>query len=148
MNRSTGGGPLPTRIALSVLAALAALALLAGAWAVLDSDRAAPGSASEHGAPIPETARTVTISAAMPLPSAHARRLSAMLEEGAMPDAPTMAEVLTDSECTPDASMVSHCRNEMLLSDGRRLVLRHAHDMSRVPCLAPGEQVLVVPASV
>jgi hypothetical protein len=70
-----------------------------------------------------------------------------MLETGAMPREPMMAEVLTDSDCAPDEQMVSRCRNGMQLRDQRRIVLRHPHDMSSVPCLAPGEQVLIVPAS-
>jgi hypothetical protein len=102
----------------------------------------------EHSASVPETARTVTISATMPAPSTHPRRLSAMLEAGAMPHGPMMAEVLTDTDCAPDRRMVSRCRNEMLLANGRRIVVRHPHDMSSVPCLAPEEQVLLVPTSV
>lgn len=126
---------------------LSAVAVLAfGAWALLARD-SGPAYVSEHAAPVPENARTVTVFEAMPLPSAHERRLSAMLENGAMIDGPTMAEVLTDTDCTPDAQMVSHCRNEMRLPDGRGIVLRHPHDMSKVPCLAPGERVLLVPAS-
>ena len=39
----------------------------------------------------------------MPMPSAHARMLSAMLIEGRLPDAPMMAEVMTDTDCSPDA---------------------------------------------
>jgi len=70
-----------------------------------------------------------------------------MLETGAMPREPMMAEVLTDTDCAPDEQMVSRCRNEMQLPGGRRIVLRHPHDMSSVPCLAPGEQVRLVPAS-
>jgi hypothetical protein len=58
-----------------------------------------------------------------------------------------MAEVLTDTDCTPDGQMISRCRNEMQLADGRRIVLRHPHKMSEVPCLAPGEQVRLVPVS-
>jgi hypothetical protein len=125
-----------------------ALVALGGAWVLLGRDpEAGKRYVSEHSAAVPETARTVTVSATMPLPSAHARRLSAMLETGAMPREPMMAEVLTDTDCAPDERMVSRCRNEMQLSDGRRVVLRHPHDMSSVPCLAPGEQVLLVPAS-
>lgn len=125
-----------------------AFVAVGGAWALLDRSQD-DGSryVSEHAASVPETARTVTISETMPAPSSHARRLSAMLEAGAMPHEPMMAEVLTDTDCAPDARMVSRCRNEMLLADGSRVVLRHPHDMSSVPCLAPEEQVLLVPAS-
>lgn len=126
----------------------AAVAAIGGAWVVLDGGRdAGEQYLSEHSASVPATARTVEISATMPAPSAHARRLSAMLEAGAMPAEPTMAEVVTDTDCAPDARMISRCRNEMLLADGSRVVLRHPHDMSSVPCLAPEEQVLLVPAS-
>lgn len=135
------------RLLLTFIAVIGLVAL-GGGWVALGRD-AGDGEryVSEHSAPVPETARTVTISATMPPPSAHARRLSAMLEAGRMPHGPMMAEVLTDTDCAPDARMVSRCRNEIEFPDGRRIVVRHPHDMSRVPCLAPGEQVLVVPTS-
>lgn len=102
----------------------------------------------EHPVVAPEAPRTVAVSLTMPLPSASERRLSAMLEEGELPPGPTTAEVLTDSECTPAAEMISGCRNELRLADGRNVVLRHPHDMRHVPCLAPGEEVRVVPLGV
>jgi len=130
----------------SVLLAVAvALLALGAARALLGSGEPAP--VSEHPVAIPETPRTVTVSLTMPAPSAHERRLSTMLEQGPMPKRPTMAEVRTDTDCTPDSQMISHCRNEMRLQDGTMIVLRHPHDMRSVPCLAPGEQVLLVPAS-
>ena len=101
---------------------------------------------SEHPVAIPAAARTVLVSRTMPMPSAHERRLSAMLAQGAMPHGPTMANVMTDTECTPDAQMISRCRNVVRLADGRQLVLRHPHDMSKIPCLAPGERVRLVPS--
>lgn len=129
-------------LAITALVALGAL----GGWAVLAREPG-PARVAEHPTPILETMRTVVVSATMPSPSAHARRLSAMLENGGTIDEPTAAEVLSDTDCTPDARMISRCRNEMLLPDGREIVLRHPHDMSRVPCLAPGERVLLVPAT-
>ena len=137
------------RARLFMLLAVTALAL-GGAWILFGpegTDARKPAYVSEHPIDIPETARTVTVSATMPMPSAHERRLSAMLEQGRMPEGPMMAEVLTDTDCAPDEHMISHCRNEMRLPDGRTIVLRHPHDMHTVPCLAPGEQVLLVPAS-
>jgi hypothetical protein len=127
---------------------LLALVALGGGWMLLGREPG-PGNryVAEHPAAVPETPRTVTVSATMPLPSAHARRLSAKLDAGAMPREPMMAEVLTDTNCAPDARMISRCRNELQLADGRRVVLRHPHDMSSVPCLAPGEHVLLMPAS-
>jgi hypothetical protein len=143
----TGGRTLRGRLPL--LFAIAALVSLGGAWALLDRGEsdAKPTYVSEHPLVVPETARTITVSATMPSPSIHARRLSAMLEEGQMPAGPMSAKVLTDTECTPDAHMISRCRNEMLLPDGRKIVLRHPHAMSSIPCLAPGERVMLVPAS-
>jgi hypothetical protein len=41
--------------------------------------------------------------------------------------------------------MISRCRNVVRLEDGSELVLRHPHDMRDVPCLAPGERILLVP---
>jgi hypothetical protein len=125
-----------------------ALVAVGGAWVLLDRDlNAGERYVSEHSAPVPETARTVTVSATMPLPSAHARRLSAMLEAGAMPHEPMMAEVLSDTDCAPDEQLVSRCRNEMQLANGDKIVARHPHDMRDVPCLAPGERVRLVPTT-
>ena len=99
----------------------------------------------EHPVSIPSNARVVQISSAMPMPSAHARRLSAMLEHGSMPRHATAGEVLSDTECTPGKDMISRCRNELRLADGSTVVLRHPHKMADIPCLAPGETVRLVP---
>jgi hypothetical protein len=107
-----------------------------------------PAYVAEHAVSVPETLRTVNLTATMPLPSAGERNLSAMVVEGELPAAPTTGEVLTDTDCVPDEEMISRCRNEVLLPDGKTIVLRHPHDMTRVPCLAPGEQVRLVPATV
>jgi hypothetical protein len=131
------------RLALST----AAVALLATAALLL---LGAPGRddradyVTEHPVAVPEAVRTVNVSRSMPMPSAHPRRLSAMLEAGSLPGGVTTGEVVSDTECTPDADMVSHCRNEIRLADGHSVVLRHPHDMREVPCLAPGEQVRLV----
>lgn len=131
-----------------LLLTFVALVAVGGAWVLLGRDpNAGERYVSEHPAAVPETARTVTVSARMPLPSAHARRLSAMLEAGAMPHQPMMAEVLSDTECSPDEQMVSRCRNEMQLANGDKIVVRHPHDMRDVPCLAPGERVRLVPTT-
>ncbi|HEU6443717.1 MAG TPA: hypothetical protein VFL61_01525 [Gaiellaceae bacterium] len=127
-----------------------ALALLgaAAAWAVFGSDGGGPSPTyvSEHPVDVPAAARTVLVSAAMPAPSETPDRLSARLERGTMPTGPTSAEVMTDTDCTPDARMISRCRNELRLADGTTIVLRHPHDMRTIPCLAPGERVSLVPA--
>lgn len=133
----------------AVLAAIAIAAAVAGVLALGGREEAvssSPASATEHPTAVPAVARTVMVSRAMPMPSAHERRLSAMLEEGTMPDRPMMAEVMTDSDCAPDARMISRCRNVVRLASGRQIVVRHPHDMTTIPCLAPGERVLLVPA--
>ena len=135
----------------AAFAAIAVLVTAAGVLTLGGREKAADNSAtsvSEHPEAIPASARTVLLSRAMPMPSAHERRLSAMLEEGTMPPRPMMADVMTDADCAPDGQMISRCRNVMRLADGRRLVLRHPHDMSKIPCLAPGERVRLIPAGV
>ena len=72
--------------------------------------------------------------------------LHASLMEGTMAASPMMATVLSDANCAPDAQGLSHCRNELRMADGSALTVRHVHRMAEVPCLSPGEEVLVVPA--
>ena len=137
-----------------LFAALAAIAIATAVAGVLalggreEAARNSPTSASEHPIAVPAAARTVMVSRAMPMPSAHERRLSAMLEEGTMPDRPMMAEVMTDTDCAPDTRMISRCRNVVRLASGRQIVLRHPHDMTTIPCLAPGERVRLLPVGV
>jgi len=133
------------------LAATAMLITAAGVLTLARGEEAAdssPTSVAEHPVAVPATARTVAISRTMPMPSAHERRLSAMLEHGTMPDRSMMAEVMTDSNCAPDAEKMSRCRNVIRLADGRQIVLRHPHDMTKIPCLAPGERVRLIPTRV
>lgn len=135
----------------ALLATTAILVAAAGAFTLARRDEAAnnsPTSVSEHPVAVPTAARTVAVSRTMPMPSAHERRLSAMLEEGTMPDRPMTADVMTDTNCVPDAEMISRCRNVMRLADGRQIVLRHPHDMTQIPCLAPGERVRLIPTRV
>ena len=135
---------------LAALAAIAGLAVAAGVLAYAGRDEAddASKAVAEHPVAVPASVRTVLVSRSMPMPSAHERRLSAMLEEGEMPARPMMGEVMTDSDCTPDAEMISRCRNVMRLADGREIVLRHPHNMTKIPCLSPGERVRLMPSGV
>jgi hypothetical protein len=64
--------------------------------------------------------------------------------EGVTPVAPTVAEVLTDVNCEPDRFGISHCVNELALPGGRRLTVRHDHDMHEFPCLTPGDRIRVL----
>lgn len=122
----------------------------AGGWAALERSGGSsnPSYVSEHPVAVPETERAVTLSISMPLPSPTDRILSARLERGEMPTAPTFATVMTDTDCTPDSQMISRCRNEVRLKDGKTLLLRHPHDMRKVPCLAPGEEITLLPAEI
>ena len=94
------------RSLLFVLAAAAVLAVTAGTL-IFGGDGARGREGSQHGGAVPADARTVSVSTTMPKPSAHAQRLSAMLERGSMPTQPMMAEVMTDTDCAPDATMIS-----------------------------------------
>jgi hypothetical protein len=69
--------------------------------------------------------------------------LTASYLSGTMPAGPMMATVLSDANCAPDADGVSHCLNRLRLDSGAELTVRHNHRMTEVPCLAPGERVLV-----
>jgi len=60
---------------------------------------------------------------------------------GDAPTVPTVATVLSDENCQPDALGYSHCLNELEMPDGRRIAVRHTHRMAEVGCLYPGERV-------
>ena len=91
----------------------------------------------------PSSGRVVVLSAAMPPPSTGTH-LSAQLVSGSVPAAGSEATVLDDLNCAPDASGVSHCRNPLVLADGRRVEIVHPHSMAVVPCLTRGEHVRLV----
>jgi len=58
---------------------------------------------------------------------------------------PMRAVILTDTRCNPDAHGYSHCLNWMRLANGRRALAVHVHRMSEMPCLSPGEHVMLRP---
>jgi hypothetical protein len=53
--------------------------------------------------------------------------------------------VLTDTRCNPDVAGISHCLNRMRLADGSVVTVQHDHMMMNMPCLSPGEHVLLMP---
>ena len=129
-------------LALSLL-----LVLAAGSTLALERGSRSQGATVDpHGTALPAQ-REVQVSYRMPPPS-RADGLHAKLVSGTMPAAAVQATVLTDEECQPDARGVSHCRNRLRLPDGSELEVRHPHDMSKVACLAPGEDVRLVPTLV
>ena len=97
-----------------------------------------------HGMALPAQ-RQVHLSLVMPSPS-DSDGLHAKLVGGTMPTTPVQATVLTDTECQADARGISRCLNRLRLPDGSELEVRHPHDMAKVPCLAPGEHVRLLPA--
>lgn len=110
--------------------------------------RSAPAASTVDPAhAVPADLRTLLVWATMPAPSEPGRVLQAQLRGGRMPAGVTTAVVLSDEDCAPDAAGISHCRNALQLEDGRRIVVRHPHDMRLVPCLTPGERVVVRPAA-
>lgn len=59
---------------------------------------------------------------------------------GAMPtEMAVSGTVTTDTNCAPDALGLSHCRNDIQLSNGDHIIVIDTHMMSRNPCLEPGE---------
>ena len=103
-------------------------------------------AADPHGTALPAQ-RQVQLSFVMPSPSSS-DGLHAKLVSGTMPTAAMQATVLSDEECQPDARGVSHCLNRLRVRDGGEIQVRHPHVMSKVPCLAPGERVRLVPTLV
>ena len=69
--------------------------------------------------------------------------LRAQLLDGRVPAGRNVAVLLTNEDCAPDAQGISHCTNALRLPNGSIFTVRHPHNMSAVPCLAPGERVLV-----
>lgn len=78
-----------------------------------------------------------------PSPSPSVNKLHAGLEGGHLPAGSTKGMVMTDEDCAPDQHGVSHCRNLVRLDSGQTVVLRHPHNMTYVPCLEPGERVVL-----
>jgi hypothetical protein len=126
-----------------LIATLAAAALAPGLAACGSGETSSSVStAGAHAVP-GAVERTVIVYDHVPAPSPSQVTLHAGLEEGRLPAGPVTAVVLTDEECEPDAQGISHCRNEVQLPSGETVVLRHLHDMMRVECLAPGEEVVL-----
>lgn len=70
------------------------------------------------------------------------------LLQGSASERKTSGTVLSDTLCTPDRYGISHCHNEIRLADGTTVILvQEDHNMQYSPCLAPGEPVLVEPAT-
>lgn len=53
--------------------------------------------------------------------------------------------VLTDTRCNPDRNGVSHCLNRIRLGNGKTILVVHDHRMMNMPCLSPGEHIVLRP---
>jgi hypothetical protein len=124
-------------------AAAAAILVVALAGCGGGDPASSPSSQTGEKATAASGMRTVRVFDHEPAPSPSVANLHAGLEKGALPDGPVLATVLTDEDCAPDRQGISHCRNRVRLAGGGIAVLRHPHDMHQVPCLAPGEKVLL-----
>lgn len=69
------------------------------------------------------------------------------LLSGKPPAPPETAMVLTDANCLPDPSGISHCINRLGLANGVVVTVRHDHNMALSPCLLPGQPVFLRSAS-
>lgn len=133
----------------AVVAAVAVVALVvANVGSLRGPDRPAhdvrplPTHAKAHEQPA--AVRTLVVSSgAEPAPSQPGQIMRGRRVEGAMPSGTSLATVLTDEDCSPDAAGISHCRNRIRLSGGRTLTVRHPHRMAEVPCMVPGERIRV-----
>lgn len=67
------------------------------------------------------------------------------IEDGVLPaEGETLTgEVISDTDCAPDAEDINHCRNEIRFADGAVLTGIDNHRMSVNRCLRPGETVAV-----
>lgn len=66
------------------------------------------------------------------------------LVDGTIPQGVSQLTVLTDENCVPDATGVSHCLNRVRFEGPQgagEATLQHHHRMAEESCLAPGETV-------
>jgi hypothetical protein len=124
---------------IGIYAATVLVVALVAAGCGGDSSSSTSTGAQASGVP----AKTVLVFDREPSPSHSPTHLRTGLLKGQLPDGPVQATVLTDENCAPDRQGISHCRNAVRLAGGGIVVLRHPHEMHHVPCLEPGETVLL-----
>ena len=78
-----------------------------------------------------------------PAPSLPGATMRALRVSGAVPGATVVGTVLSDDDCAADAAGISHCINKVRLANGAVLTVRHPHRMADVPCMTPGERLMV-----
>ncbi len=132
----------PRRTSLRAACAVAILLVaLAGCGGGGDSRPVATTDAHTSPAGVVRTVSVFNREPAKPSPSAN--NLRAGLVKGQIPGGTVKATVLSDENCAPDEQGISHCLNRVRLPDGQTVTVRHPHNMNDVPCLVPGEKVLM-----
>ena len=70
------------------------------------------------------------------------RHLLQIVDGSILPAGTTVVGVVvSDTLCQPDAQGFSHCHNAIELADGKRMTVIDTHQMSRYPCLEPGQRL-------
>ena len=129
-----------------VLAALVLAAVVTGISVVEQAEVPARTSRSIRSLDPVRRESGPQISSTMPMPSAHPRRLSAMLEQGPMPPRATTGEVLSDTQCAPRTRTRSPtARNEVRLAGGSTIIGRHPHEVAHVAEGGPSDTVRLLP---
>jgi hypothetical protein len=105
------------------------------------------GSASTSATAVPHFQSTALRTVAFTANAQVSRGQDPMLVQlvdGTIPGDVRVLHVVTDENCTPDASGVSHCLNRVRFVTSRgtgEATLQHHHRMDEESCLAPGETV-------
>ncbi|MEX2557700.1 MAG: hypothetical protein WEB06_18975 [Actinomycetota bacterium] len=124
-----------------------AVALLAGALvALVARSGGSPGERAgvlSHGQQIAQQRTVLVASTGSDQISRPGQPLHTVLVSGSVPMTATIATVLSDENCSPDAAGVSHCTNRLRIDGGGEVTVMHPHRMAEVACLAPGERVEV-----
>ena len=72
----------------------------------------------------------------------NGRHLLQIVDGSILPAGTTVVGVVvSDTLCQPDAQGFSHCHNGIELADGKRMTVIDTHQMSRHPCLEPGQRL-------
>jgi len=123
------------------------ITLVAVTW-VVDTQNEAVYSVDKTAVPHFQTAiesrRSITTDAVVSKSEDH---VLVQIVSGTIPADVTRLTVVTDENCQPDQHGVSHCLNRVAYQSAQGIgeaVLRHNHRMTEVPCLAPGETVVLV----
>lgn len=125
--------------------AIVGIGLAVGGTLWMSNDRRAPVPVTGTEKTEEDSIRTLVVykKNSKPEPSAPGDLMNARLVKGRVPKGETVATVKTDEDCSPNSAGISNCLNKLRLKGGSVLEVRHPHDMSEVPCMGPGERVVV-----